>query len=116
MGYSTSITPQDQGFIGIITDGTNTVYASPVLADSIAVQELLTTELHKLAAAAPRLTKKLAANTLRTTNSVNVMRAKTAAMSISNDVPIPLEDVGTYVPKPQITISKAKKRSCCGRS
>lgn len=115
MGYSTSISPSEEGFVGTITNGTSIVYSTPILESSLAVQELLTFELHKLAAAAPRLTKKLAANTLRTTNSVNVLRSKAAAMSSNNEVPIPLQEVGTYVPVPKLTVTKSKKHSCCGR-
>lgn len=112
MGYFTNVSFDNGSYIGIITKDGQQVFITEPSPDATLVQNQLTNELHKISAMTPRATKKVSANTLRTTNSVNILRAKTPE---NNTVPVPLEDVGTYVPKPQLTVAKSPQRKCCGR-
>lgn len=114
MPISTNVSSESGGYRGTITKDNVLIFDTNILATSAEVEKQLQTELHKIAAATPRITQKVSPNTIRTTNSVNILRSKNATQH--NNIPVPLEDVGTYVIQPKLTVPKSVPRKCCGRS
>ena len=112
MAYSTQIKINgEMQYIGTITENNNLLYTTAPKDSASLVEAELNAELKRLVSLNPSARKfKPLVKETKSNNEVN---------DTGNNIPIPLENIGTYIPPLRITqqrsTSKQPPRRCCGR-